>query len=431
MVTVCCRWISGRWRSKFIRNILILVSGTALGQVITLAVAPILSRLYTPSDFGDFGVFMSIVGTISAVATLRFDQALMLPKEAREAASLMSLALVSVIICALGCSAIFFVSGRQIASLVNSPDLAKWLWMAPLSVIAVGGSQTFAAWAARNRRFVRTSSSQLLRSIVQGVVQIVAGIACVGSPGLLFGALMADSCACGYLGTDMFRSDRKTIRRHVSVGSVRRVAEKYTDFPMYSSPQSLLNAVSQNIPLFLLAYYFDARTVGLYSIGVRVVQLPMNLVLVSVRQVLFQRMSEVNANGGDVFRLFKSATLGLAAVAVIPVAVCVLFGPKIFAVALGAEWGVAGEYARWLVIWLAGAFMNVPSMLMGQIRRAQRWLLAFDVALLAVRVLALVVGGLNCSALQTIILFSIVGAVFNVGIIVGMWAYARPVAYLE
>ena len=134
---------------------------------------------------------------------------------------------------------------------------------------------------------------------------------------------------------------------------MKRLAKEYADFPVYSSPQGMLNAASQNIPLLLLAHYFGSATAGLYLLGVRILQLPMNLVLISLRQVLFQKASEVYNNGGDVYRLFKKTTLGLLALVIVPTALVMLFAPPAFSFVLGKEWYTAGEYARWLILWLA------------------------------------------------------------------------------
>jgi O-antigen/teichoic acid export membrane protein len=51
-----------------------------LGQAITVLVSPILTRLYTPEDFGVFGVYASILGIVTVVASLRYEYALPLPE---------------------------------------------------------------------------------------------------------------------------------------------------------------------------------------------------------------------------------------------------------------------------------------------------------------------------------------------------------------
>jgi len=45
-------FIRGIINSDFIRNVLIFMGGALLGQVVTMATAPIITRLYTPENFG-------------------------------------------------------------------------------------------------------------------------------------------------------------------------------------------------------------------------------------------------------------------------------------------------------------------------------------------------------------------------------------------
>ena len=162
----------------------------------------------------------------------------------------------------------------------------------------------------------------------------------------------------------MLKDDLTLLRRSIRLAEMKRLAKEYSDFPIYTGSQVVLNTASQNLPLLLLAHYFGSTTVGLYSVGVRILQLPMNFVLTSLRQVLFQKASEVHNNDGDTYHLFKRTTLGLMALAIVPTTIIILFAPPLFAFVLGSGWREAGVYARWLILWLALTFANVPAMLM-------------------------------------------------------------------
>ncbi|OQB94272.1 MAG: hypothetical protein BWX84_00281 [Verrucomicrobia bacterium ADurb.Bin118] len=59
----------------------------------------------------------------------------------------------------------------------------------------------------------------------------------------------------------------------------------------------------------------------------------------------------------------------------------------------------------------------MPAVLFARLIRIQRLVFFYNVIVLAVRVLVLVVGGRYGSALQCIALFSVVGAVLNLGLI--------------
>jgi O-antigen/teichoic acid export membrane protein len=54
--------------------------------------------------------------------------------------------------------------------------------------------------------------------------------------------------------------------------------KRYRKFPLLDSWSSLLNAISWQLPTFILSAFFSAKVVGYYALGMNVLQLPMLLV---------------------------------------------------------------------------------------------------------------------------------------------------------
>jgi O-antigen/teichoic acid export membrane protein len=78
-------------KSEFSRNVLTLMTGTTIAQAIPIAISPILTRIYTPEDFGVFALYMSVVSIVSVVATGRYELAIMLPKKDEDAINIVTL----------------------------------------------------------------------------------------------------------------------------------------------------------------------------------------------------------------------------------------------------------------------------------------------------------------------------------------------------
>jgi len=407
-------------KGSFKSNVLTLMTGTAIAQLMTVAISPVLTRFFSPASFGVYGVYLSIVSIATAIVTLRYDQALVLPKESKDAvhlfwASMLSVAGISglsLVICIL-----FF---KQIPMILKAPELSRWIFFIPISILLAGIYQTLNSWSTRCKKFKRASISQVTRSATAASVQVSSGLAHTGPAGLIGGYILGDFFASVSLAFQVRRDDKKILKEGFEWYSIKRLGKQYSDFPVFSSTQNLLNAISQNIPFLLLAKFFGPAIVGYYTLGVRVLQVPMNFVLVSLRQVLFQKASEVYNSGGDTYGLFKKTTLGLMGIVIIPALLIILFGPAIFSFLLGKEWVMAGVFAKWLVLWLMLMFSNLPSILFGQIYRKQKVLLFQDIGLLFFRVLAILIGGFQNNPMLAIVLYSIVGVIFNLYIIV--WA---------
>lgn len=88
-------WLTDRIKAllkgRFARSVTVLAGGAVLGQAITVLVSPILTRLYSPEDFGVFGVYASILGIVTVIASLRYEYALPLPEDDAIAANILAL----------------------------------------------------------------------------------------------------------------------------------------------------------------------------------------------------------------------------------------------------------------------------------------------------------------------------------------------------
>ena len=412
-------------RRPFVRNVAVLASGSALAQAIVLAFTPVISRLYDPSEFGRFAAYSVVVGLVGCVASLRYDIAIMLPKEDREAANVLALcAIVITAVGAVGGGLIIVFSGR-LANALRTPELATWFWLAPVSIFLLGFSQSLMTWCSRRKKFRRAAVSQVVRAGTGPGAQTTAGFLNAGASGLLGGAIFGDLCGVIVMAGQVLRGDRRLLRDSLAFANIKNAAREYAVFPKFTSAQTLLNTASQYLPVFLLAYYFGPIVVGFYAVGMRIIQLPLSLVLESLREVLFQKASEVFNSGGDTYGFFKKSTGALFAIVALPTLAIMLLAPAVASFVLGSRWRTAGEYSSWLVFWLALMFCNSPAVILGQLYRKQRLLLIQDICLLTSRALALVVGGSNFSASGTIILYSMVGVAYNLVLIISIWDTVR------
>ncbi len=380
---------------------------------------PIISRLYDLKSFGIFGVYLSAVGIIGSLATLRYEQALMLPKDVRDSANLLLLSLICVSLFGTLTALVCVPFGERIAIFVNLPKLAAWMWLLPFSIFFFGMYQTINAWATRRKQFHRASISQVVRSVAVAGTQTAAGGFGMGVMGLIGGNIAGNGCATAALAGQTLRDDFRLIAESRNFTRMKELAREYRDFPLYNNPQVLLNSVSQNLPIFFLGYYFGESVAGLYFMSIRVLQMPMNLVLTSLREVLFQKASEAYYSGADTYALFKSDS-GTRRLGSRSRPGDFSFCSSSFSFVLGEKWYVSGEYARWLIVWVCIGFANLPAVIFGQVYRKQRMLLRQDILLMIFRTGSLVVGGIYLDALHTVILYSFVGLAFNLYII--YWA---------
>jgi O-antigen/teichoic acid export membrane protein len=136
--------------------------------------------------------------------------------------------------------------------------------------------------------------------------------------------------------------------------------------------------------------------------------------------VLFQKANESHHQGRSLAALYVKVTAILFAMALLPAAVILIWGPQLFAWIFGPQWYTAGELSRSLMIWMAVVFCNLPAVLFGRIIRIQRFVFFYDLGLLGARTAALVLGGFFLSAYQTVMAYAVVGAVMNAFLILSV-----------
>jgi O-antigen/teichoic acid export membrane protein len=281
-----------------------------------------------------------------------------------------------------------------------------------LATIVAGLNQSCQAWCVRVKAFKHTSASQAVRSISSNGAQIGLGYVRGGAGALIVASVLGDLLASLNL-VRVLLPDLFSLKGAIRWDRMKLLAKEYRDFPMYSASQNVLNALSSGLPVLLLAHFYGILVAGAYAFGVRMLQVPMSFVLGALRQVLFQKAAETQHQGGSLTPLYLKTTVGLFAMALLPSSILFIWAPQLFTWIFGSQWYVAGEYARSLVLWLLVVFCNLPAVLFARLIRIQRAVFFYDMALLGLRVLALVLGGLYLSALQTISLFSVVGAAMN------------------
>ncbi len=398
-------------KSSFIKNVVVVMTGSAVAQILGFTLTPIISRLFSPSDFGVFGSFGAILSVISAGITLEYTQAMMLPKKNEDAINLLMLSFISVVIISASCLAVFLFDPSFFQGLMKAPNT----WIPVMLVVAIlfsGLNKSCQSWCVRAKAFKHTAASIVIRSISSKGTQIGLGYLNGGAAGLIVSRILSDMLASVNLAWVLLH-DLLTFRRCIRWDRMKQLAKDYRDFPMYSASQNVINALSRGMPVLLIAHFYGIDVAGAYSFAGGILTVPMGFVLTALRQVLFQKASETQHSGERLLPLYMKVTLGMFALAFFPSLFFFIWAPHIFIWIFGSQWHMAGEIARSLILWILVAFCNLPAVLFAKIIRIQRFIFFYDLCLLATRAVTVVLGGLYLSSLNTVMLFALVGAVMN------------------
>jgi len=382
-------------RGEFGRNVMTVASGTALAQLLPLLVAPVLTRVYTPADFGTFALYLAAATVLGALATGRYELAVMLP--ARDETAVMVVRLCVVIAAASALVALLgalFV-GRLVAKALASESLAPWLLLVGPSVFLTGVSQSAIHWSNRRKCFRRVARARIAQSVVAALASIAMATVHDGPGGLIVGYVLGQLVGTVGLVVVAIRRERLLLRRSANASDTfRAVACRYRDFPRYQGPSALLEAFAGQLPIVLLTSFFGSATAGFVSLSQRAVRLPVSVVGRAIGDVFRQRASEDWVRDGRCDRIFGLTFRRLAALAWIPLAILAVLAPWLFEWVFGAEWRTAGGYARILSGVYFLQFVVSPLSFVFMIAERQKADLALQIALVVLTTTAIAAGHL-------------------------------------
>lgn len=342
---------------------------------------------------------------------MRYELAIMLPKDDREAANLLGLSLLCVtVVSGLTVPALYF-GGDVLLSLLKAPYLAPYFILVPPFVFINGVFLALNYWNSRTKCFGRLSVARVTSSLTTIGTQLGAGFAGYATGGSLIGGKMVGSTVSTVvLGGQIWRDDHALLRKSISWRGMLDGLRRYKNFPLLDSGSALLNTVSWQLTPFLLAAFFSPVVVGFYALGMRILQLPMSLIGSAIAQVFFQRAVEAHKSGSLAF-LVKNIAEVLLKIIMFPVMLLAVVGPELFSFVFGDEWGEAGLYIQILSIWIIFWFLYSPLSTIYVVLEKQKLGLAFNIINLSTRFLSLLIGGIVGSVYLALALFSFSGMV--------------------
>lgn len=350
-----------RPRGEFSRGVLAIATGTGIAQIIVIASAPIVTRLYAPADYGVFSVATAIMTILIAVTCLRYEFAVPLPEADETAANVVALAFLVNIGMSAASFIVLGIAGASILTLLGAVALGPYVLLVSLSQLGGGAGTILINWAVRTKNFSEIAALRLTQAVALVTVQVGLGVVGLGAAGLLFGDVAGRISGSSRLARTAWRTNAAAFRR-VSRAGIVTVARRYRRFPIFSSPSALLNALGLQIPLLSLVAFYGAAAGGRYALADRACSIPLALVAGAVGQVYLAEAAR-NARGqpAAVRGLFLRTTRSLALIAIGPAALLALLAPLLAGPVFGPTWSETGLFVAILAPMYFVAFVTAAT----------------------------------------------------------------------
>ena len=349
--------------SRFRRNFLKVARANLIAMALPILATPILTRLFTPADYGTLAVFTSVLALLVSFCTWRFDWALPNAKTMTMAASVfVSGGIVLAAVCLALVLAVPFVLAIPAFEETSIGQLGYFLFLLPVALIGVGLRDMFGGWFVRQGDLTAVSRATIAQSATNVVVGIGTGITRAGAVGLIAATVIAAWAGIGMLLRQAGR-DFVSALWLVDLSSLRAAVRRYGRHATWSTLVSIVNAASLTAPILVLAYFYLPLEVGWYALMARLVGAPVG-VLTSALARSFWSQAADHARAREIAELstlYRRTTFRLA-LACIPVIIGCLAGPFFVGPLLGqAEWGGAGYVLAAMVPFFVGSILFSPT----------------------------------------------------------------------
>lgn len=389
--------------SEFVKNSATLLSSNVIAQIIALAIYPLITRMYSPDDFGEFSLFLTIAGVLSIISTGRYESAILLPKDDSKARAVFQLCIkLSLYVFVILFPISFFIK-KPIAELFGSKVLQNCLPLLPVLVLLSALWQSLNFYITRFKEFKKSGFYNISQSTVNSSLKYGFGYFKILQVGLILSSVIGQFVA--FISTVII--SRKLIfptlkQNKTDINIVKR---EYSKFPSYEMPHAVINMLSGSLPVLLLSTKFSLELIGFFSLGITLGFRPINVFCSSLYQVLFQRVAEKVNNNETITAFLFSYIKKVALIVLPPFLLVFLFAEEIFEFLFGVEWSVAGAYFKVMLPWFFVVIFTSSLSFMPKVFQMQKYAMFIEITYITLRIIALYIGLYNNSFYLAIVLF--------------------------
>ncbi|HDF6543156.1 type 8 capsular polysaccharide synthesis protein Cap8K [Staphylococcus aureus] len=314
--------------NKFIGDSFLMILSSGIAQVILIITTPIITRLYSPAEFGEFTIFSNIAMILIPIINARYDLLIVNAKNDRSANILSQIS--------------FLIS--LLILLILIPILAISAWLYPnfildfifiiIMLFLVSLTNIFTNYLNKERKYKVLSLINVFRAGSMALLQIIFGLLSLGSLGLIIGFSLSyiTGITLGY----------KTFKKHFNI--VRNKEETKALFLenknqlVYSTPSILLNSLSFSVVVFFIGILYTNTEVGIYGMAIRVLGIPVTIISLGLSKIFMQQANDYYIERGNFRNLLLKFSSTLVIVSIILYAPLYLFSEELVNILLGHSW---------------------------------------------------------------------------------------------
>ncbi len=326
-------------KSEFAKNVLTLMTGTTIAQAIPIAISPILTRLYTPEDFGVFALFMAITSIFGSIANGRYELAIMLPRKDEDAINIMALGFIINVVLSLFLLFVVIIFHDNIVNLLNNKEISPWLYLVPVSVFLMGLFNLLNYFNNRKKFYKDLAKANIYKSIGMAIVQLSLGFLKVGAFGLISGQIFSQIIS----NTKLFLNiKRLNLLSKIKKLKMIALGKRYKKFLLIDTFVALIYIIYNRTIIVFLQKFYNSSVVGQYFFAEKLVQIPLSFIRISISNVFFEKISKLSKE--DIYNEANQLSIKIFKLSFIPFFLIIFLSSYYVPFIFGNEWSILHKY---------------------------------------------------------------------------------------
>lgn len=400
--------IKSIFKNKFARNVAVIAGGTAFAQLINMIFSPVITRLYTPEEYGVLTVYVAVLGILATVGSLKYEWAITIADDEEMSFNVLMLSIFILVFFVVTLTLALLIGGDKLLIILKAEGLADYIYYLPLGMLLIGLYNILRQWAFKERNFRAISKTKLSQTITQNLTKIVFGLLSVGPIGLILGNIFGQSAGITTLSIPILKK-RNMYQQNVSLKKMSYCAKRYIKFPIYSASSQLFNAAGIQLPTIFMTTLYGGEMVGYYGLTSSIINIPMILIGNSIGDVFYSEAANVGRKDPKMLKILSMKLFRrLFLIGLVPLFVLIIWGPFLFSFVFGQSWYNSGIYAQIMSFLVFARLIFTPISRIYSVFERQKEAFLLDLGrVLLVLIVFYLSGAMNLNSYITVFLYSI------------------------
>jgi O-antigen/teichoic acid export membrane protein len=337
-------------RSVLFNNIFKLAISTALGQIIFVAASPVITRLYSPNDFGVLAIYSAFLAVIATTTSLSFEITIPLADTDVDAANIVFLCNFLAIFSTILLTVLIYFEAFNITTLTKTTQILPYVYLLPLGLLISNIYSTYNYWLTRRKNFSPIASTRIMQGVSNVVLSVLFGCLGLKPVGLLLAQIAGQSAGVTNLVKHSLKKDLLGLKSEIKFSKIMFLAKKYKKFALFVTPSGIVNNLGLVIAPILFSSLYGVGLAGIIAFGDRVALTPMKIIGSSVNQVFYSEMAQRRRENQRLDDLFFNTSIKLFTLGLIPCIIVAIFAPLVCNYIFSEKWNDLGVYLRFMAI---------------------------------------------------------------------------------